>query len=134
MMLAWLSSSEKTTSAAAGQRGDRSEVGQVARTEQERCLVSREGGEPLLQPTVQGHVSRDQAGGAGAGAEPLRGVGRRLADAWMVREAQVVVGAEQQDLGAVQRHPRPLRALDQPQAAIQPRLPQLIEPLGDVAH
>jgi hypothetical protein len=83
---------------------------------------------------VQGHVPRDQAGGARAGAEALRRVGCRLPDSRMIGEAQVVVGAEQQDLGAVERHPRALRALDQTQAPIQPRPLEVLEPLGDVTH
>ena len=62
------------------------------------------------------------------------GVRGRLAHAGMVGEAEVVVGAQQEDLGAVERHPRALRALDQPQAPVQPRLAQLLEAVGDVAH
>ena len=80
------------------------------------------------------HVPGDQAGGAGAGAEPFRRVRRGLANAGMVREAEVVVGAKEQDLRAVQRDPGALRALDQPQPTMEPRRPQLVEALGDVAH
>ena len=50
-----------------------------------------------------------------------RGLGRRLAHARVVGEAEVVVGAQQQHRPAVEQHGRPLRSADQPQAPARAR-------------
>ena len=55
----------------------------------------------------------------GARAPALRGLGRRVAHALIARQPEVVVRAQQQHLAPVERHLRPLRALDRAQLAVQ---------------
>ena len=135
MMLAWLSSSEKTTSPAPASAATVPGVGQVARAEQQRRLGSpSKSARRCSSRSVQRHRARDQPRCAGAGAVALGGLGGRLADARVVGEPEVVVRAQQQHLGAVERDPRALRALDQAQAPVEPGRAQVVEAVGDVVH
>ncbi|MDX6606176.1 MAG: hypothetical protein QOD14_716, partial [Solirubrobacterales bacterium] len=65
--------------------------------------------------------------GSGANAPAHGRLGRCVADAWMVGQAEVVVGAEQQDRLAVEEHRRSLRAVDQAKAPAQPALIEFLE-------
>ena len=132
-MLAWLSSSEKTTPRAR-ERRDRADVGEIARAEQQRRLAALELRQAVLELAVKRHRARDQPRGAGAGAEALGGLTCGLAHPGVIGETEVVVRAQQQHLGAVEQHARPLRPLDQPQPPVQPRAAKLRQALGDVAH
>ena len=71
MMLAWLSSSEKTTSPRPASAATVARVRQVAGAEQQRRLRALELGEPLLERRCGRHRPRDQPRGAGAGAVAL---------------------------------------------------------------
>jgi hypothetical protein len=84
-------------------------VGQVARAEQHAALAALEVGELLLQPAVDGHVSRHEPRRPGADAPAHGGVGRRLAHARMVGKAEIVVRAQQEDGLAVEEHAGALR-------------------------
>ena len=108
MIEAWLSWSEKIVSPGSRECADRAKIGEVARTEQDARLASLERGQTLLQRPVNGHRARHESGGAGAHPPAHRGVGRRLTHPGMVREAKVVVGAQQQDRLAVEQHARSL--------------------------
>ena len=57
-----------------------------------------------------------------------------LAHLRVVGEAEVVVGAEQQDRAPVEQDPRPLRAADQAQPPVEPAVAELLQPLRDVGH
>ena len=106
MMLAWLSSSEKTTLPCGASAGDRAGVGEVAGAEEQRRLVALERRQPLARARRCGrHVAGDQPRGAGAGAPAHRRLGGGRAHAGMVGEAEVVVRAEQQDRLAVEQSP-----------------------------
>jgi hypothetical protein len=66
-----------------------------------------EGGEALLELIVRRHVAGDEPRGPGADAPALQRLRGGGDDVGMGGEAQVVVGAEQQDVRAGERDPRP---------------------------
>ena len=120
--------------AASRERPDHTEIGQVPRAEQQAGLRAVEGGQALLEATVDRHRPRDQPRGSSPDA-PARGrVGGRIAHAWVVGQAEVVVRAQQQHRLAVEQHGGPLRARHEPQAAAQSGQLELGQPLGYVAH
>ncbi len=84
---------------------DRARVRQVAGPEQQRGLGTLEIGEPFLERAVNGHRPRDQTRPPGSSAVAFRGVGGGCPDLGVVGESQVVVGAEEERLAAVQTDP-----------------------------
>ena len=120
--------------AALREGGDGAGVGEVSGPEQERRVVALERGQPLLEGAVRVHAAGDQARGAGPGAPPDRRLGGRFAHQRVAGEAEVVVGAEQQDRAAVEQDLGPLGALDQAQPPVEPRPAELLQPLGDLGH
>ena len=135
MMLAWLSSSEKTTSPRRASAAIDPGVREVARAEQQRGLGPLEVRQPRLELGVDRHRAGDQPRGPRAGPSAERGVRGRAAQARMVGQPEVVVRAEQQ------HRPRrradtsgPCGPLDHPQAAAQPARFELGEALADFQH
>ena len=115
--------------AAAGERADHAEVGEVARAEQHARLAALERRQALLQAPVDRHRARHQPRGARADAPAHRRLGRRLAHARVVGQAEVVVRAQQQHRPAVEQHGRPLRSADQAQAAGEAEPLELLQAL-----
>jgi hypothetical protein len=116
------------------ERGDHARVGQEARAEQHACLGALERRELLLDARVQRHVPRHQARRPRARAPLLGGVRGGGAESRVAGQPEVVVGAQQQHLAAVEPDLRPLRALDHAQLAEQPGGAQLLEDGVDVGH
>jgi hypothetical protein len=52
----------------------------------------------------------------------------------MVGQAEIVVGAEEQDRLAVEHHMRALRTADQPSAPVQAQRSQLVQTRFDLDH
>src|SRR3954447_3758812 len=94
--------------ALAGERRDDPDVREVAGSEQQAGLTALEFRYPLFEPLVDRHVAADKARGTGARAPAHRRVGGGLTYPRMVSQAEVVVGAEQQDRLAVEQHARTL--------------------------
>jgi len=116
------------------QRGNHRQVGAEARLHQDRRLRSLEGGELALQLDVGAHRPGDRPYRPGAHAVPVH-VLLHLADqAGMVAQPQVVVGAEIQDLPALDRHPGPLGALQGPDSPVEPSSPHGIQLVRQKAH
>ena len=83
------------------QAGDRAHVGDVAGGEHERGLTAVEVGELLLELAVEVEGAVEEAGAGDAGAVLLGGPLRRLDHLRVVGEAEVVVGAEVDVVGAL---------------------------------
>ena len=92
------------------------------------------GGQALLEAAVDRHAAARAPRRSGTDAPAHRGVGRRLADARVVREAQGVVRAQHQHGLAVEQHPRALRPRDQTELAIQPLVTQIVETRPQLVH
>src|SRR5688572_2117039 len=80
------------------------------------------------------HVARDQARRARSGAVAHRRLGGRLAHARVIGEAEVVVRAEQEHGLTVEQHARALRPGHAAHAPVQALVPDLVEPVLDVAR
>ncbi len=117
----------------AGERADHADVGEVARAEQQARLAALERRQALLQAAVDRHRPRHQPRGARADAPAHRRLGRRLAHARMVGEAEVVVRAQQQHGPAVEQHVRALRAADQPQPPPEAEALELVQALPSIS-
>ena len=94
----------------AGQRRDRTGVGQVAGGEDDGVLASLQPGQRGLEAPVQVAGARHEPGGAAARPPPSGGGRSRPAKARIGGEAQVVVGAELDHPPALHDHLRPLGA------------------------
>ena len=101
-------------------RGDRPGVRREAGLEEQRCVRVLERREPFLQVEMHLHLSSDGPDGAGSGAEPL---GRLLGGPVhprVVRQTEVVVRREVDDLAPVEGRARARRALHRPRVQQQP--------------
>ncbi len=94
-------------------------VGREARLEDERGLGGLEVGQLSLQSFVDGERPGDGAHGPGADAQLTHGPLRGSPQARVVREAQVVVGGEADDLTAIDAADRPLRRAQLAQRAVE---------------
>jgi hypothetical protein len=85
---------------AADEGGNRTDVREVAAAEDDGVLGAFERRELALELGVERMVAVDEAGGAGADAETLRGFDARGDDVGVLREAEVVVAGERDEFRA----------------------------------
>ncbi len=105
------------------QRGDRGEVGRVARGEDERRLEAAELGQLAFQLVMEFRRAGDQPGAGGAAAPGPRGPRRALGDLGVAGQAQVVVARQIQ-----QRRLRGPRTQRPYQAGAAAQLGLLVDP------
>ena len=86
----------------------------------------------FLQFLMDRHVAGDRPDRAGPHTQFINGAPRRCLQAGMVRQAEVVVRTEVDDLTAIIAGHRLLRPFQQPGPAEQPLLPQLIQLLVEI--
>ena len=105
MMLAWLSSSETTTSSFVRTAATVPAVRGKAALEDDDRLGLLELGEPPSRAPRGAHRAGDRPDGAGPDAEPARRVERALAQPGVGREPEVIVGRQVDHLAVIE--PRP---------------------------
>ena len=102
---------------------EQARVGVEAGAEQDRVLGAQERGDPLLQPAVDLLRAADEPHRREAEAPLVEGRVRRVGHRRVARQAEVVVGAEVDQLRPVlQRDPRPLARLQDRLVLLHPRV------------
>ena len=96
----------------AGEGGKDGEVGHETGGEEEGSFGAFEAGEGGFEVVVEGHRAGDEAGCGGTGAEAGGGVAGGVDDFGVGGEAEVVVGAELEVVGAVDGEGGFLRGID----------------------
>jgi len=86
------------------QGAERPHVGAETRDVDHGIALAHEGGQPFLQLVVQHHVAAQKARAAGPGAPFVHGLGRRIHDAGVMAQAEVVVGADHDQTLAAHFH------------------------------
>ena len=98
--------------------GNGAGVGREAALEDDHGLDLLELGKPPLQLHVDLHRAGDRPHGAGADAESLERLERRVAQPRMCRQTQIVVRRQVDDRPVVERRVSLLLVLEDPQAAV----------------
>ncbi len=106
----------------ANQRRHRRQVRHEARLKRNAGLRAFELGKTLFQFNVQAHRPGNGAHGGGTQTIFFNRALRRRQNFWMIRQTQIIVGAEVQNFFAIHNQPRALWRADSADGVIQPLL------------
>src|SRR5471030_1855721 len=116
------------------ERRENPEVRRIAAAEEEGARKVREAREAPFGVVMRAQVARDEGRGARAHAVLVDRPVRRLAQARMVREAEIVVAREVDEGASRHANMRPLRRIDDAAHALQVAALEIGEALGQPAR